>query len=93
MTEQPYEVGINRTTRRALAERLPVDVALVICEFFAGPLASNPQRVGKPLNCPYDGVYSARVMREWRVLYSIDDHTRRVSVRDVQHRRDAYRVQ
>jgi mRNA interferase RelE/StbE len=40
---------------------------------------------------PYHGVYSARVMREWRVLYVIDDTQHRVTVRDIRHRRDAYR--
>ncbi|MCO1582407.1 type II toxin-antitoxin system RelE/ParE family toxin [Crossiella sp. SN42] len=93
MTETPYEIGINRTTRRALAEQLPAEVAFAVAEFFTGALAANPRRVGKPLEAPYEGVYSARVMQEWRVLYTIDDQARRVSVRDVRHRRDAYRPQ
>jgi mRNA-degrading endonuclease RelE of RelBE toxin-antitoxin system len=40
---------------------------------------------------PLDGVHSARLMREWRVLYVIDDDKRIVTVRAVVHRRDAYR--
>lgn len=36
-------------------------------------------------------IYSAHLMRDWRVLYVIDEERRRVTVRDVRHRRDAYR--
>ena len=90
--QQRYTVGINATTRRALGERLPLDVAMAVYEFISGPLSDNPRRVGKELNEPYEGVYSARVMREWRLLYTINDETHRVSVRDIRHRRDAYRV-
>jgi mRNA-degrading endonuclease RelE of RelBE toxin-antitoxin system len=32
-------------------------------------------------------------MRNWRVLYTIDEEHRLVTVRDIRHRRDAYRVQ
>lgn len=38
------------------------------------------------------GVYSARVIREWRVLYAIDNERRLVIVRSIRHRRDAYRT-
>jgi mRNA interferase RelE/StbE len=60
-----------------------------VWDFLAGPLAENPHRVGKELDAPMKGVYSARAMREWRVLYDIDDAARRITVR---HRRDAYRT-
>jgi len=40
---------------------------------------------------PLAGVYSARVMRDWRVLYLIDDEQLRVTARSISHRRDAYR--
>lgn len=92
MTEQPYEIELTRTARRALAERLPLDVAIGATDFITGPLTENPHRVGKELDRPLEGVYSARVMREWRVLYVIDDERRRVTVRDIGHRRDAYRA-
>ena len=41
---------------------------------------------------PLDGVHSTRLMREWRVLYVIDDDARTVTVRSIAHRRDAYRT-
>jgi hypothetical protein len=59
VSPEAYEVALNRSARRALAETLPLDVA--------------------------------NVMRDWRVLYVIDEERRRVTVRDVRHRRDAYR--
>ena len=36
-------------------------------------------------------VRSARLMREWRVLYVVDDEEPTVTVRSIAHRRDAYR--
>jgi mRNA interferase RelE/StbE len=61
-------------------------------EFINGPLADNPHRVGKELDRPFHGVYSARVMQEWWVLYVIDETQRRVTIRDIGHRRDTYRA-
>jgi mRNA interferase RelE/StbE len=92
VTGQPYEIDLTRTARRALAERLPLEVVIGASEFINGPLADNPQRVGKELDKPYHGVYSARVMQEWRVLYVIDETQHRVTIRDISHRRDTYRA-
>lgn len=89
---QAYEVGLNRPTRRALAETLPPDVAVGVVEFITGALGDNPHRVGAELHAPAVGIYSARVMRDWRVLYSIDEERRLVTMRDIRHRRDAYRT-
>ncbi len=38
---------------------------------------------------PFDGVHAARLMREWRVLYVVDDEELTVTVRSILHRRDA----
>ncbi len=92
MTVRPYEIDLTRTARRALAERLPLDVVIGVSEFINGPLAENPHRVGKELDRPYCGVYSARVMQEWRVLYVIDETQHRVTIRDISHRRNTYRA-
>lgn len=91
MSAERYTIALTRGARRALAEKLPVDVAAGAVEFFAGPLATDPHRVGKRLDVPFDGVRSARLMREWRVLYVVDDEQLTVTVRSVLHRRDAYR--
>lgn len=84
-----YTIQLTRTARRALGEKLPLDVASGAVDFFAGPLSTDPHRVGKQLDAPLDGVHSARLMREWRVLYVIDDDARTVMVR---HRAPPRRV-
>ncbi len=75
---------------RALAERLPEAVAAAVIEFITGPLLDNPYRVGTELSGPLVGTYAAR-RGTYRVLYKIDDAQRLVTVRDVDHRADAYR--
>ena len=92
MNPQPYEVALNRSARRALAETLPLDVAIGVSEFITGPLGDNPYRVGHELHPPAEGTYSAHVMRAWRVLYVVDDDRRLVIVRAIRHRSDAYRT-
>lgn len=88
----PYELGTAPPARRALAERLPPDVAAAAAEFIIGPLLDNPQRVGTPLGAELTGIYSARLMRNWRVLYEIDDTKHVVIVLDIRHRLVAYRL-
>lgn len=86
-----YELGTAPPARRALSERLPADVATAAAEFITGPLLENPRRLGKPLVAQLDGVYSARLGREWRVLYEIDEARHVVLVLDIRHRSAAYR--
>jgi mRNA interferase RelE/StbE len=86
-----YELGTAPPVRRAVAELLPPDVAIAAVEFITGPLLANPQRVGKPLGDELTGIYSARLARDWRVLYEIDDEKLVVIVLDVRHRSTAYR--
>jgi mRNA interferase RelE/StbE len=90
VTDQPYEIAVTRTARKALTERLPFDVVVGASELMHGALSENPHRLGKELEPPYNGIYSARLMREWRILYVIDDKQHRVTIRDIRHRRDAY---
>lgn len=61
-------------------------------EFLTGPLLIDPRRVGKPLVDELAGIYSARLARDWRVLYEIDDDRRAVIVLDIRHRSRAYRA-
>jgi mRNA interferase RelE/StbE len=86
-----YELGTAPPARRALAELLPHDVAVAAIEFIAGPLLENPRRVGRPLDEELSGIYSARLAREWRVLYEIDEQSLVVVVLDIRHRSVAYR--
>jgi mRNA interferase RelE/StbE len=87
----PYELGTAPPARRALAELLPEEVAAAAAEFITGPLLANPQRVGKPLGQELTGIYSARLGRNWRVLYEIDDSKHAVIVLDIRPRSTIYR--
>jgi mRNA-degrading endonuclease RelE of RelBE toxin-antitoxin system len=62
-------------------------------EFITGPLFEDPRRVGKPLGVKLVGIYSARLGRDWRVLYEIHDAKHVVIVLDIRHRSTAYRRQ
>lgn len=86
-----YELGTAPPARRALSERLPTDVAATALDFITGPLLDNPERVGKPLGEELTGIYSARLVRDWRVLYEIDEAKRAVIVLDIRYRSAAYR--
>ena len=86
-----YELGTAPPARRALAELLPHDVAVAAIDFITGPLLANRHRVGRPLGEELFGIYSARLAREWRVLYEIDEERLVIVVLDIRHRSVAYR--
>lgn len=88
---QAYELGTAPPARRALSHRLPPEVAAAAAEFITGPLLDNPRRVGRPLGEELIGIYSARLGRDWRVLYEIDYPAHLVIVLDIRHRSTAYR--
>lgn len=90
-SQDRYELVITPTARRQLAEKLPEAVASAAHEFVVGTLLENPHRVGKRLRPPLDDRFSAR-RGTYRVIYRIDDAQHIVSVVDVSHHRDAYRV-
>lgn len=92
MTEAqpPYELRTSSSARRTLSESLPEAVAAAVWEFATGPLRQEPSRVGKPLQAPLLGTWSAR-RGTYRILYQIDDDSRTVLIVDVSHRRDTYR--
>lgn len=56
----------------------------------AGPLLENPRRIGKALDPPLQGQFSAR-RGEYRIVYTIDEQASLVTVVAIAHRRDAYR--
>ncbi|GAA1230614.1 hypothetical protein GCM10009665_21240 [Kitasatospora nipponensis] len=66
-------------------------MAAAVRAFMNGPLLANPQRVGKRLQPPLDDRHSAR-RGTYRVIYRIDEPNGTVTVVDVDHRRDAYRL-
>jgi len=85
-----YELGTAPPARRALAGRLPAEIAAAAAEYITGPLLDDPHRVGKPLGAELAGIYSARLGREWRVPYEIIDSKHLVVVLDIRHRSIAY---
>ena len=81
-----FEVRVQPSARRALAERLPEAVAAAVLDFFDGPLAEDPLRVGKPLVGPFAGCLGAR-----RGIYRVNLDYRTVQVLDIDHRSTVYR--
>jgi mRNA interferase RelE/StbE len=100
---EPYELRWSRSARRAVAEELPEAVAAAVLELALGPLRADSRWVGKPLYEPFAGMrgpgplaerwpgcWSAR-RSDYRVIYSVDDDKRLVTIEVVKHRRDSYR--
>jgi mRNA interferase RelE/StbE len=84
-----YELFIAPPARRALADRLPLKIAMAAWAFVDGPLWDNPQRVGHALRAPFEGDWSAR-RGTYRVRYRIDEDKHAVIVLDIAPRADAY---
>jgi mRNA-degrading endonuclease RelE of RelBE toxin-antitoxin system len=84
-----HEVEITHEGLRHL-QRLPEKVRAAALESILGPIAANPQRLGKPLLGELEGLRSAR-RGDYRIIYEILEDERVVLVHRVQHRGDAYR--
>ena len=89
MSEPGYAIAWTAPARRTLA-RLPEKVATAAVEFLYGSLAASPHRIGKALKLGLEGLHSAR-RGDYRVIYRIDYHHRRVDVVAIEHRSDIYR--
>lgn len=88
-TRRPFNIEFAAPARRALT-RLPEKVAAAAVEFIYGPLAENPQRVGRPLRFDLEGLHSAH-RGDHRIIYRIDDRKRVISILTIGHRADIYR--
>ncbi len=86
----PYTVVFSWQARRNMSEDLPLEVAVAAIETIQRAIATNPSRVDKPLDEPFDGHYSAR-RGTYRIIYRIDEAKRVVEIHSIRHRRDAYR--
>jgi len=84
-----YEVEITPAGLRHL-DRLPENVRAAALESILGPIAENPQRLGKPLLGELEGLWSAR-RGDYRIIYEVFEDERIVLIHRVQHRRDVYR--
>jgi len=84
-----YEIEITAEDLHHL-NKLPEKVRLAALESIFGPIAENPNRLGKPLVGELEGLWSAR-RGDYRIIYEIFEDERVVLIHRVQHRRDAYR--
>ena len=84
-----YEVEITPEGLRHL-NRLPEKVREAALAAILGPIAANPQRLGKPLLGELEGLHSAR-RGDYRIIYEIFDDEQTVLIHRVHHRRDVYR--
>ncbi len=91
MSNEAWELLVAPSAERVLA-RLPEKVATAIVEFMLGPLLENPHRVGHELRHELAGLRSAR-RGSYRVVYEIDEPSRRVRILRIDHRADVYRRQ
>lgn len=87
---QHHRLQVARPAARAIAKELPQEVAAAVIEFITGDLLRAPGRVGKPLQRELGGLWAGR-RGSYRVLYTIDDEARVVTVLAVEHRCDGYR--
>ena len=81
-TEVRWAASAKRDLRR-----LPEKVATAVIEFIYGPLATNPQRLGKPLRFELEGLHAAR-RGDFRIIYRIADG---ITILAIVHRSDVYR--
>lgn len=87
--EERYSIQVTARAERDL-QRLPEKIAAACVEFIFGPLADNPQRVGKPLRGELGGLHSAR-RGDYRVIYGVVEDTRTVEIVHIDRRSDVYR--
>ncbi|MBO0802991.1 MAG: type II toxin-antitoxin system RelE/ParE family toxin [Nocardiopsaceae bacterium] len=85
-----YSVELSGQARRNMHENLPLEVALAAMETIEGAIAVKPYQIGKPLDEPFDGYYSAR-RGTYRIVYRINEAKHQVEIHSIRHRRDAYR--
>lgn len=70
--------------------KLPDKVAVAVVEFATVTLPTNPQRLSKPLQYPFEGLRSAR-RGDYRVIFTLDHEASIVWIVRVAHRAEAYR--
>ena len=84
-----YEVKSTPSGLRHL-DRLPNKIRDAALATIFGPMAENPQRVGKPLMDELESLRSAR-RGDYRIVYEILEDEMAVVIHRVQHRRHVYR--
>jgi mRNA interferase RelE/StbE len=88
VSDRPWRLIAASSARRDI-QSLPEKYAAAVIELLP-IIAANPKRVGKPLRFEYEGRFSAR-RGPYRIIYSLDEASRTVTVVAVGHRADIYR--
>ncbi|HEX5762426.1 MAG TPA: type II toxin-antitoxin system RelE/ParE family toxin [Solirubrobacterales bacterium] len=88
MSESSWRLQLAGPAARDI-EQLPERYATAIAELLP-TLATDPRRIGKPLRFELEGKWVAR-RGPYRVIYSLEEEPRLVTVLAVAHRADAYR--
>ena len=88
MSDEPWQLVVAGPAARNL-QQLPSKYAGAVIEAL-GAIAGNPHRLGKPLRFELTGRWSAR-RGPYRIIYTIDDDARTVTVLAIAHRADVYR--
>jgi mRNA interferase RelE/StbE len=84
-----YEVEITPEGLRHL-NRLPEKTREAALAAILGPIADNPQRLGKPLLGELEGLHSTS-RGDYRIIYEIFEDDQAIVIHRVQHRRDVYK--
>jgi mRNA-degrading endonuclease RelE of RelBE toxin-antitoxin system len=84
-----YGVELTAEGLRHL-NKLPEKVRHAALHSIFGPIAENPNRLGKPLVGELEVLWSAR-RGDYRIIYEIFEDDQIVLIHRVQHRTDAYR--
>ncbi len=83
-----YEIYWTPTALRHF-DQLPEKFASAIIELCEGDFASEPARMSKALNAPFEGKRSVR-RGQYRVIISIDEIDRKIFIHAIRHRNVAY---
>lgn len=88
MSERPWRLVIAGPAGRDI-EGLPEKYATAVAELLP-EIAANPKRLGKPLKFELEGRWAAR-RGPYRMIYTLDEQARAVTVLAIAHRADVYR--
>jgi mRNA interferase RelE/StbE len=88
VSDTPWQLLAASSARRDI-HSLPEKYAAAVLELLP-IIAANPKRLGKPLRFEYEGRWSAR-RGPYRIIYSLDEASRTVTILAIGHRADIYR--
>lgn len=85
----PYEIEYLSDVVSVDIPALPKNLKLTIRRAIEYRLAQDPVGLGKPLRYSFLGHRRLRV-GDYRIVYRIDEHKKRVFIVMIKHRRDVY---